>query len=456
LDQEPIKRSSKHLYQRDGASDDEARQACWRNVKLKYKKVGDKWVPKEEVTTMEMEQLTETLFSPLQLTEEDEQGYYHAKLLCTRGDFVNGNGRVYPMAIWEREIPRVKDLITKGRFIGLADHPSGGFFGAGASIVNTVIKFDDLRIEGREVWGDVTIIPTSKGKDVIEIAKAGVQIGASTRGRGSMNTPEDGYTDPDGVVHQNVGVVDTESYKFDAVDLVLQPSVDDAGMYRFEQLNDDDIEQLQDVLFAHIEERVSEPLQAKIMELEELLEAAGETIRVMEEDGEEAVQLMDNFTADLAKRQNTIVEQEQMVGELNERLGQLVEENHALDTENAALESTLTASNSRNAALLYLLERTKGEKFSALLVEELKGCLTCDEIDERFDAAMSTVNTLVAGSPTPSGKAIINPQRTDLDTDTGERIYDSLHGGEELTEEEKAQARRNKLIRAQAGLDMLE
>jgi len=417
---------------RDGGDEDTARKACWNNVKNKYHKVGDKWVRKEEEMTME--QLTETLFSPLQLTEQDEQGYYHAALLCTRGDYVNGNNRVYPMAVWEREVPRVKDLITQGRFIGLADHPSGGFFGAGASILNTVIKFDDLRIEGREVWGDVTIIPTTKGKDVIEIAKAGVQIGASTRGRGTMSTPEDGYTDPDGVKHHNVGIVDVDSYKFDAVDLVLQPSVGDAGMYRFEQLNDDDIEQLQGVLFAEIEERVSEPLNAKIVELEEQLEAAGDTADVFETENEE----------------------------LKETIEELVKENRALDSENVKLETSLAESNSqliasdsRNAALLYLLERTKGEKFSALLTEELKGCLTCDEIDEKFDAAMSTVMTLVAGSPSPSGKAIINPQRTDLDSDAEERVYEQTHGErEELTEEEKAEARRNKLIRVTAGLDM--
>lgn len=418
---------------RDGGDEDTARKACWNNVKNKYHKVGDKWVRKEEET---MEQLTETLFSPLHLTEQDEQGYYHAALLCTRGDYVNGNNRVYPMAVWEREIPRVRDLITQGRFIGLADHPSGGFFGAGASILNTVIKFDDLRIEGREVWGDVTIIPTSKGKDVIEIAKAGVQIGASTRGRGSVSTPEDGYTDPDGVVHANVGVVDVDSYKFDAVDLVLQPSVGDAGMYRFEQLNDDDIEQLQGVLFAEIEERVSEPLQAKIVELEEQLEAAGETVGVLETEKEE----------------------------FKETIEELVKENKALDSENVELEnslaettSQLTTSDSRNAALLYLLERTRGETFSALLIEELKGCLTCDEIDEKFDAAMSTVAALVAGSPSPSGKTIIFPQRTDLDSDTEEHVYEHTHGErEELTEEEKEQAERYKLIRVRAGLDMFD
>jgi len=416
---------------RDGGDEDTARKACWNNVKNKYHKVGDKWVRKEEEMTME--QLTETLFSPLQLTEQDEQGYYHAALLCTRGDYVNGNNRVYPMAVWEREVPRVKDLITQGRFIGLADHPSGGFFGAGASILNTVIKFDDLRIEGREVWGDVTIIPTTKGKDVIEIAKAGVQIGASTRGRGSLTRPEEGYTDPDGVTHQDVGVVDVDSYSFDGVDLVLQPSVEDAGMYHFEQLNDEDIEQLQGVLFAEIEERVTEPFKAKVSELEELLEAAGEESAVME------------------------VESESLRERLAETESQLETVSSLRDTLEASLNEAnaqLRASNDRNAALTHLLEKVKGEKFSALLIEELKECATPAEVDEQFDTAMTTVTALVAGAPPPAGKTIIDPQRTDLNSDHEERQYEADHGGEELTEEEKAQAKRNKLIRVRAGVDM--
>jgi len=519
---------------RDGGDEDTARKACWNNIKNKYKKVGDKWVPKESEMEFDyaidadgtvcdetpwsqinkstlpkssfayaptdkksdwklpyktadgkihcggvraalqaiggartgkpmsvpasvkaklqraaktcgigkestMEQLTETLFSPLELQEQDERGYYHANLLCTRGDYVNGNNRVYPMAIWEREVPRVKDLITQGRFIGLADHP--GVFGSGASILNTVIKFDDLRIEGREVWGDVTIIPTSKGKDVIEIAKAGVQIGASTRGNGSL--VHDRYTDPDGEEHEDVGIVDVDSYKFDAVDLVLQPSVGDAGMYRFEQLNDEDIEQLQEMLFAEIEERATEPLKQKVSELEDMLEAAGEDTAIVETDNHVLREQVKEMESDVAQHKNKVVEQEQKIGDLTASL--------------AEANSQLQASNSRNAALTHLMEKVKGEKFALLLYEELKRCASKDEVDESFDAALSIVTTLVAGSPPPSGKAVITPQRTDLESEDQEQAWMEAHGlGEELTEEEKAQALRDKLIRVRAGLDMFE
>jgi hypothetical protein len=403
-----------------------------------------------------MEQLTETLFSPLQLTEQDERGYYHAQLLCTRGDYVNGNGRVYPMGVWEREIPKAKELITQGRFIGLADHPGPSLFGAGASIANTVIKFDDLRIEGREVWGDVTIIPTSKGRDIIEIAKAGVQIGASTRGRGSVSETEE-YTDPDGVLHQNVSVVDEESYKFDAVDLVLQPSVGDAGMYRFEQLNDEDMEQIQGVLFAEIEEKVSESYLNKIQELEELLGAAEEHTKAMEVEMEE----MEAGAKEVREELETLIP---LTQELTESGKELSEERDTLAGKlsevQEELESTqgdLGTMTSRYDALTHLISKVKGEKFSALLIEQLKDCPTVEAVDENYDSALATVMTLVAGSPSPSGKAVIHPQRTDLDSDVQEKQeYPDTPGATELSEEDKEQARRIRRMHARAGLDLLE
>jgi hypothetical protein len=229
--------------------------------------------------------------------------------------------------------------------------------------------------------------------------------------------------------------VDVDSYQFDAVDLVLRPSVEDAGVYHFEQLDDDVIQQLESVLFTEIEERVSEPLNARISELEEVLEAAEETVDVTE--------------GQLKETQDRLTEAETQLEAVSSLRDQLEE-----NLSKANLQ--LRASNDRNAALLYVLERSKGEKFPALLIEELKDCQTPDEVDENFDRAVEITLSLVAGSPTPSGKTIINPQRTDLDSDAEERMYEYEHGERELSEEEKAQAVRFKRIRAFAGLDMFE
>lgn len=174
--------------------------------------------------------LTETVFTALELREADD-GYHHARLLLTQGDKRNANNRVYPMAIWKREIPRVKPAVLEGRFVGLANHP--GLFTGGADILATVIRFTDLWIEGKDVYGDALVIPTSAGKDVIELAKAKVKIGVSSRGHGTAVKQD--WTDPEtGQVHKDVNVIQ-DDYELVAFDLVSRPSVKDAGVVRFER-----------------------------------------------------------------------------------------------------------------------------------------------------------------------------------------------------------------------------
>jgi len=173
--------------------------------------------------------LTETVFTLLELSEA-EDGYHHAWLLLTQGDKRNTNNRVYPMAIWSREIPRVKPAVLEGRFVGLANHP--GFFTGGADILATVIRFTDLWIEGKDVYGDAIVIPTSAGKDVIELAKAKVKIGVSSRGYGTAKIQD--WTDPEtGVLYKGVNIVQ-DDYELVAFDLVSRGSVKDAGVVRFE------------------------------------------------------------------------------------------------------------------------------------------------------------------------------------------------------------------------------
>lgn len=172
--------------------------------------------------------LRETIFTALELSEA-EDGYHHARLLLTQGDKRNANNRVYPMAIWNREIPRVKPAVLAGSFVGLANHP--GFF-RGEDILATVIRFTDLWIEGLDVYGDAIVIPTSAGKDVIELAKAKVKIGVSSRGHGTAIKQD--WTDPEtGRLHKGVNVIQ-DDYELVAFDLVSRGSVKDAGVVRFE------------------------------------------------------------------------------------------------------------------------------------------------------------------------------------------------------------------------------
>lgn len=172
--------------------------------------------------------LTETVFTALELTEA-EDGYHHCRLLLTQGDKLNRKGRVYPMAIWTREIPRVKPKVKAGRFVGLVN---GSQPFKTPSILDTVVRFSDIWIEEKDVYGDAILIPTEAGRDLIELARAGVKIGVESRGYGT--TVKRDWTDPaTGQMHKDVGVIQ-DDYELVAFDLVSRGSVKDAGVVRFE------------------------------------------------------------------------------------------------------------------------------------------------------------------------------------------------------------------------------
>lgn len=376
-----------------------------------------------------MDILTETHFTNVALSEEDknDRGYHTARLLITRGDYVNKNERVYPMHLWEREVPKAQDKITTGSFVGMADHP--GFF-QGPSVLDTVIKFESLSIEGKEVWGEVMFIPTSKGRDVIEIAKAGVRIGVSTRGTGTGTRKE--WTAPDGTIHKEVQVIN-DDYEWKAADLVVEGSVEGAAVYRFEHLAQDDIDQLQELLFSQIEEKVSAPLNAQITEmeahaseLEDLLHSQDVAFNELQVEHDKKGDLVLDLNDQLGAS-------EKEANELAAERDELVTERDALQAELQESLRDLSESTDMYTALEWLLDKVKGEQFAMLLIETLKDCVSPDEVDKKWEDAKTTVEALALNVPGPSGKTLIedvDPVDSDEDNTDSEkhRLIEELSG----------------------------
>lgn len=351
----------------------------------------------------DMDQLIEQLWTPITLSEQDDKGYYHASLLVTRGDFVNGNNRVYPMSIWNREVAKAQDKITQGRFVGLADHP--GFF-QGASVLNTVIKFEALRIEGREVWGDVLFIPTSKGQDVIALAQAGVQIGVSTRGRGTLKRAEE-YSDPDGTIHKDVGIVQ-DDYEWSAADLVLNPSVADAGVYRFEHLADDEMLQIAETLTGEIAERATAPLQEQITELHSQIAALTESESVAVALREDATRQIDALNAhnDAVEQQysDAVAERGALTGEV----ATLTTLSEDLQVQVENLTDARDMITDRSAARTYLREALRGDPRAWIVQGLLWDTTTIHEVNERLDDVRQEADTILAGQSSPPGRTILD------------------------------------------------
>ena len=95
----------------------------------------------------------------------------------------NQNGRVYPRQILERECRRYQqEYINQHRALGELDHPE-------SSVVHlNNVSHNVLKIwwTGDDLMGAVQILETPSGKILKELFKAGITLGISSRGLGSV------------------------------------------------------------------------------------------------------------------------------------------------------------------------------------------------------------------------------------------------------------------------------
>lgn len=138
---------------------------------------------------------------------------------------LNGNGRIYPKDILEREVEKFKNTFIKnGNSYGELDHPESPI----VSLKNASHIIKDLWWEGNNLMGRVEILNTPFGNIVKEILKAGYTIGISSRGEGSVTELNDGT----GRVRVN------DDFDLITWDFVSNPSVSGAFMRPASPLNE--------------------------------------------------------------------------------------------------------------------------------------------------------------------------------------------------------------------------
>lgn len=123
------------------------------------------------------------------LVERREGGKVILRGELGRADVVTSNRRLYPRAILEREIRRLREEAKARRLFGELDHPADGR----TQYQRVSHRILDIWMEddGR-VMGEIEVIPTSKGKDLAAIAESGGAVGFSSRGTGTTHQREDG------------------------------------------------------------------------------------------------------------------------------------------------------------------------------------------------------------------------------------------------------------------------
>lgn len=133
--------------------------------------------------------------------------------IMQRVDEQNGNGRVYPKLILEREVKNYMKTVKENRACGELDHPEDSV----VNLKNASHMVKDLWWEGKDLMGKIKVLSTPSGKILESLVNDGVTLGISSRALGS--------------VHESQGkTIVEEDLQLICFDIVSEPSTRGAFM----------------------------------------------------------------------------------------------------------------------------------------------------------------------------------------------------------------------------------
>ena len=152
------------------------------------------------------------------LLTEAEKGFVREGGMMLSGklqeaDCQNGNGRVYPPGILEREVKKYAALVKDNRALGELDHPESSII----NLVNVSHMITEVWMDGAHVMGKAKVLDTPAGQILRSLVDSGVKIGISSRGMGSV-TEQQGKT------------IVEDDFQLICFDIVSEPSTPNAFM----------------------------------------------------------------------------------------------------------------------------------------------------------------------------------------------------------------------------------
>jgi hypothetical protein len=95
----------------------------------------------------------------------------------------NGNGRVYPREILEREVKKYTEGPVKTRTaLGELDHPEASV----VNLANTSHVITEVWWDGNDLMGKLQLLPTPSGNIAKALILSNIPLGISSRGMGSV------------------------------------------------------------------------------------------------------------------------------------------------------------------------------------------------------------------------------------------------------------------------------
>lgn len=147
-----------------------------------------------------------------QISESDKLILRRMSFPFAIADKENSNGRTYPSALLKREVQRMNDKIKDSKIAGCVEHPVDGITKLGdVSHFIEELEFDE---NSKTARATASILGTQKGKDVLTLLQAGMRMGVSMRGFGTVG--DDGEVQDD--------------YALTSIDIVTGPACEDAKL----------------------------------------------------------------------------------------------------------------------------------------------------------------------------------------------------------------------------------
>jgi hypothetical protein len=114
---------------------------------------------------------------------EKNSGRLIVKGTLQRADSFNHNGRTYPKPILEREAARyLSQEVKERRALGELDHPDSSVI----NLNNVSHNILEIHWDGDDLVGTVEVLPTPSGNILKALFQAGIKLGISSRGLGSV------------------------------------------------------------------------------------------------------------------------------------------------------------------------------------------------------------------------------------------------------------------------------
>ena len=172
-------------------------------------------------------------YLPFEITKEqinesmkENHGRLVVRGVLQRAESKNQNGRVYPKEVLMREAKKyTESFIKEQRALGELDHPESSV----VNLQNVSHNIKEMHWNDDDLVGTVEVLGTPAGNILTELFKAGIKLGISSRGMGSVET----------VSEAGDGEEDTQEVQPDfeliAFDFVSNPSTQGAFMYPMQE-----------------------------------------------------------------------------------------------------------------------------------------------------------------------------------------------------------------------------